>query len=556
MEIFRLECCDLADGFEHLTITEMRWQGVYLYISMALGDGTAGAYEFALTDKAGKRVFPLEEFDGKTGRLTLNITNLGGGRMADNGVWFFRYRPKGSNAQWENLLITHEVGYSLANLDKVYRYGGMAYAYAVTFAIVGEGETLSCSMTCTYLVKNDTPRRRVFRAESSRLVPRMQRRLIDALECGINGIYQLAARLCPKRGNRVLLMSESRVPMNGNLKALDDRIRERGLDKSRLKMSYWFRKTLEGNRFRILLIWLRLAFLAAKQDIIFVDDYCPFFNSVKLHPKTRLVQVWHAGVGFKSVGYARFGTDGSPKPQRCCYRQQDYAIVGGEALREVYAEVFGMDKEQCLPYGLMRLDGYLAPEKAAAFRETFYAEHPDLAGKKIILFAPTFRGASQRTSYYPYDKLDFGKIYEMCGEEYVFLIKQHPFIPKKVCIEAAYADRIRDFSDFPDINDLFYVTDILITDYSSNIYEFSLHGKPMLFFVFDKEEYELTRGVHRTVDEYAPGKLCRTCDDLIAAIRQKDFALEKTRRFVEENFDHSDGLASDKVIDYLILGDK
>ncbi|MBQ1413800.1 MAG: CDP-glycerol glycerophosphotransferase family protein [Clostridia bacterium] len=541
----------MADGGGMLTMTRMRWQGVYLFITLSGENLTR--YEVCLTDKSGKRVFPLDEWDTQTGLLTVNITNLGGGRMADNGVWFFRYRVRDSHDAWKDLPITREVGYSLAGLDKVYRYGGIAYAYAVTFAIEGEGEALHCSMTCTYLVKNDTSRRRVFRAESSRWGSRMQRQLIYGLECGINGIYQIMSRLTPKKGTRVLLLSESRVPMNGNLKALDERIKARRLDKSTLKLSYWFHKTLEGSRFKILLLWLRLAFLAARQDIIFVDDYCPFFNSVTLHPQTTLVQVWHAGVGFKSVGYARFGTDGSPKPERCCYRQQDYAIVGGEALREVYAEVFGMDKKQCLPYGLMRLDGYLDPAKQAVFRETFYREHPELSGKKLILFAPTFRGASQRTSYYPYDKLDFAKIYEMCGDEYRFLIKQHPFISHKVPIGERYADRIFDFTSFPDINDLFYVTDILITDYSSNIYEFSLLERPMLFFVFDKEEYELTRGVHRTVDQYAPGKLCRTCGELIAAIETGDFEQEKARRFVAENFDHSEGLAADRVIDNLIL---
>ena len=112
-------------------------------------------------------------------------------------------------------------------------------------------------------------------------------------------------------------------------------------------------------------------------------------------------------------------------------------------------------------------------------------------------------------------------------------------------IDPAYADRIIDFSDFPDINELFYVTDILITDYSSNIYEFSLHRKPIIFFVFDKEEYELTRGVHRTIDEFAPGKICKTFDEVAMAILQNDFDIEKTYQFVRDNFDSSVGLSSD-----------
>ena len=59
-----------------------------------------------------------------------------------------------------------------------------------------------------------------------------------------------------------------------------------------------------------------------------MDDYAPLFNWLKLKSGTELIQLWHAGVGFKAVGYARFGKKGTPNPWRCCYRQLDYAIVG------------------------------------------------------------------------------------------------------------------------------------------------------------------------------------------------------------------------------------
>ena len=76
---------------------------------------------------------------------------------------------------------------------------------------------------------------------------------------------------------------------------------------------------------------------------------------------------------------------------------------------------------------------------------------------------------------------------------------------------------------------------------------------PIIFFVFDKEEYELTRGVHRTIDEFAPGKICKTFDEVAMAILQNDFDIEKTYQFVRDNFDSSEGLSSDKVIDNIIL---
>lgn len=534
-----------------ILIKTLRWDNIYLKAGL---EGDLEGAEFAVADKGSGKVYPVDWFDPETGELTVNVTNIGGAKMLSNGVWYLKCRAGGG--EWSVIPITLEVGYCLNGMDKVFRYAGTCYACVYTLVPVRDGEKLIFEMTFTYMVRNDNIRKRKFRVEAPKFKKRFIKKLIYFLENIINLIYQIVSHVTPKNGTRVLLMSESRCPINGNLKAIDDRIRERGLDKTRLKMSYFFVKILEDdNDLKILRTWLKLAFITARQDVILIDDYSTFFNNVKIHPKTTLVQVWHAGVGFKAVGYARFGKKGTPNPWRCCYRQIDYAIVGGEFLREVYAEVFGIDRERCLPYGLPRLDNYLDAKKVAVFRRDFYDKNPDWQGRKIILFAPTFRGPSQRTAYYPYEMLDWEKIYDFCGDEYLFVIKQHPFIMTPPEIAPKYAGRIIDFSRYPDINELFYVTDILITDYSSNIYEFSLHRKPMLFYAFDKEEYELMRGLHRTLDRHAPGKVCRTTEELLDAIGKGDFEMERLYRFVRENFDNTEGLASDKVIDNIILHD-
>ena len=77
----------------------------------------------------------------------------------------------------------------------------------------------------------------------------------------------------------------------------------------------------------------------------------------------------------------------------------------------------------------------------------------------------------------------------------------HPFVIEDVEIPKEYESRIFNFKDYPNINYLYYITDILITDYSSNYYEYALMNKPMLFYTYDREIYELTRGVHRSVKD-------------------------------------------------------
>ena len=339
--------------------------------------------------------------------------------------------------------------------------------------------------------------------------------------------------------------------MGGNLKALDERLKERKLDKE-YKISYSFSKTLQQSKWKTFLTWSRLLWLIAKQDIIFVDDYVPIFKTIHLRKDTRLVQLWHAGVGFKSVGYSRFGRSGSPLPLDSCHRQYTNAVVGGKGLIEVYEEVFGIPKESILPYGLARLDGYMDSGKIEKYKENFYSIYPELRSKKIILFAPTYRGKTQDEAYYPSEWITTEQIRELCGDEYIFAYKMHPFITEKVVIDESCKSFVYDFSAEKDINELFYVTEILITDFSSNIYEFSLQKKPIIFFAPDKDFYQLTRGVHRTLDE-APGVVCVTFDEVIKTVHEKVFQTDKVEKFVEDSFDDQKKLASDSLIDNLIL---
>ena len=567
---------------DDIQIVNISWDRIYLHIK--LEGSNLASREFAVATRREKYLYPVK-FNEETSEVVLNITNIYGQQMLENGDWYLKYRNekfdeekeayeaelqeykelKAANPgekfekpwrpyRWKDIPATLEVCYSMKDLDKIYRYSANNYAYIVTFAPLQTREELICTIKCTFMVKQFDPHKRYFTVETKKRKKQFKKWLIYTLEKLLNILYQIVANVTPKNGKNILIMSETR-DMGGNLKALDDRLKERGLDKE-YNIRYHFFKTLEHKRPEILLSWIKLAFQAGRADFIFVDDYTPFYKYVDVHPKTTLTQVWHAGVGFKSVGYARFGEAGSPYPYASSHRKYDYAIVGGEALRDVYAEVFGIDRENCLPFGLMRMDGYMEQERIDAFRTQFYEEYPQLKDKKIILFAPTFRGKGQRTANYPYSVLEQDKIYEMCGDEYVFLIKMHPFVRKRMEIEEQYQDKIIEFSDFPDINQLFYVTDILITDYSSNIYEYALQKKPIISFAYDKDQYELIRSVHRSLDKYAPGKVCQTMDELVDTIKNEDFEMDRLYKFLEENYDDAEGYASDRVIDYIILGKK
>lgn len=484
-------------------------------------------------------------------RFRFNIAAIRGRQFLENGRWRIMAATKEGNFV---CYVSHEVAYNFDLYSRIFRYGGGKYAYNVSFSSLMEEEKYLWFYINTYfMIKNDHWKKRRYVQEALTVLGKFNRMYMYTAITLMRLFYLFWSHVFPKRGKNVLLMSETKDYLWGNLKAIDDRLRERGLDK-KFHISYSFRKAVGTHKSA--LSWAKLIFMIAKQDYIFVDDYVPVFGFLKLRKKTKLIQVWHAGVGFKSVGYSRFGKRGTPFPSGSCHKKYDYVLVGSKELVEVYSEVFGIEEEAFLPVGMPRLDGFLDEDRINSFREEFYQTYPKMKGKKIILFAPTFRGGGQKSAHYNYEWIDLKRVYDFCGDEYLFLIKMHPFVQDPIYLPSIYKDRIIDFASYPNINDLYYVTDILITDYSSNYFEYSLMKRPVLFYTPDRELYELSRGVHRSVKDSAPGKVCDTFDELMEALKNHDYEIEKIYQFVEDNFDNYDGHAADKAIDRILLGKK
>jgi CDP-ribitol ribitolphosphotransferase len=103
---------------------------------------------------------------------------------------------------------------------------------------------------------------------------------------------------------------------------------------------------------------------------------------------------------------------------------------------------------------------------------------------------------------------------------------------------------------------LLHVIDLLITDYSSIIYEYSLLNRPMAFYAKDYLEYQVIRGFHKPYVETAPGPVCQTMDELADVIARGKFDTKKLDRFREENFNHIDRSNSDRFIDWLLLDNR
>jgi CDP-ribitol ribitolphosphotransferase len=228
-------------------------------------------------------------------------------------------------------------------------------------------------------------------------------------------------------------------------------------------------------------------------------------------------------------------------------------LMGSQSAAVHYAEAFRQPLGRFRSdLGIPRTDVLFGEERIARTRAAVRARYRLPEGRRVILYAPTFRGDSV-TDARATDDLDFGVLRAALGDDHVLLVRLHPFVHSRTVIGPDLAGFAIDVSDHPDINELMLVSDVLVTDYSSAIFEFSLLGRPMIFFAPDYEAYEKERGFYFDYRTGVPGPVVETSEALAEYIRAGDFDLERVARFRDASFDVADGGSATRVTDALIL---
>jgi CDP-glycerol glycerophosphotransferase len=145
--------------------------------------------------------------------------------------------------------------------------------------------------------------------------------------------------------------------------------------------------------------------------------------------------------------------------------------------------------------------------------------------KKVILYAPTWKDDEQNESWEHYFNLeiDLQRLYEEFGDEYVIILKMHHLVSENLRIDDAMKDFAIDLSDYDDIQELYVMADMLITDYSSVFFDYAHSRRPILFFVPDLNHYiENVRGLYLNMEKELPGPLIKDNDELIDIIKNID----------------------------------
>ncbi|MDD5952156.1 MAG: CDP-glycerol glycerophosphotransferase family protein [Oscillospiraceae bacterium] len=299
---------------------------------------------------------------------------------------------------------------------------------------------------------------------------------------------------------------------------------------------------------------------AATASVIFVNDACNVISAVPIRKETTVIQLWHACGAFKRFGLStaelKFGNSREQAKRFPSYKNLDYVTVSSPEVCWAYAEAMDLEdeREKIVPVGVARTDLFYRPETREHARQSLLRAMPGASEKKVLLYAPTFRG-SPANAVLP-DKLDLDAMYRSFSEEYVLLIKHHPFIREIHPIPEQYRSFAKDVTQEMTIEELLCVSDVCISDYSSLIFEYSLFEKPMLFYAYDLDDYFDWRGFYYDYESLTPGPVVNTMEALIDQLHHvEDLDLTPVKAFREKFMSACDGHASERIL-RLAFGDR
>lgn len=357
-------------------------------------------------------------------------------------------------------------------------------------------------------------------------------------------------RKFPQKNNKITLLTNKNHSFEANLEYIAKELDNRNNAGKNYEYKFIPKDSLSFSNIRD---------FASSKYVFLVDNFFPLaFMNVE---GMKWVQLWHGTGLFKKFGYDLLN-DEDKKIMEMFAPKIDLVSVSSENVADIYARNFYVDKSKVKPFGVPRNDFYdeehLSDDYLSNLRESFEKDYPQLKGKKLVLYAPTFREDPKNNAVFDY--FDVEKFLNELGDEYALAIRLHPNY-KRFCDEEHNIDLedltnrydIINFTGFKDEQKLLILADILVADYSSIMVDYTILKKPAILFDYDLEDYLYKeRGFYFDYEEMVPGKIVYNIDELIEAIKEEDFRLERMEEFLKLQFGEFKPNSSKLILDYIL----
>lgn len=289
-------------------------------------------------------------------------------------------------------------------------------------------------------------------------------------------------------------------------------------------------------------ILVQMYHIATSRTVV-LDSYCIPISILKQRKKLRVIQIWHAMGALKKFGLSIRGEEegSNPKLAKAMRMHRNYTcvIASGKSCIKPFAEAFGCSEEIIEIASLPRVDRLMSDKQRQSIMDKIFDRYPELkqtkdCNKKIIVYAPTFRKHRDISNEI------VSLIREIKAEDRIIVIKKHPLMElsmeesKGVIIDNSFSTE-----------EMLYIADFVISDYSAIVFEAALLEKRMCFFAFDLDEYKSSRSFYLDYDSEMPGDICRTAYEVETALRDSHFDVEAVRRFARSYVEKTDDVTKD-----------
>jgi len=322
------------------------------------------------------------------------------------------------------------------------------------------------------------------------------------------------AKRRPVKHNRIAFVTNESDHLTGDLKLIYDMLEKQGTYELVPVLIDYTEKTMKNN-FLYMLNCFRQLFVISTSKLVLITDNNYVISNFKREGVT-VVQIWHAAGAIKKFGNAI--------ERAYPIAGYDYVIANAPYWKKPYSQAFSVPEDHVEITGMPRLDALCDNTYIRESQAWFYKKHPQLKDKKILLYAPTFRGdLYQGFTSVPFDAQ---KVLSDLDEDWVILYKYHPLL-KGAHLEDS--DRVINMNG-ENTHRLFCVADALVSDYSSIIFDFALLDKPMYFFVPDFDQYFTERGLFVDYEKVMPGAIVHDERELALAVcANRDYDIQAFR---------------------------
>ena len=283
--------------------------------------------------------------------------------------------------------------------------------------------------------------------------------------------------------------------------------------------------------------------------VIVIDCELEYLRGIRLRPEQKVIQLWHKNGAFRRFGVDKNTTESHFKEYKNHSQYSDVA-VSGEYVRQFYTHAFGIDYETVKALGSPSTDELLGSSFVQVNRDIIENKHPLLKNRKVYVYFPTYRESEGELAQLD-PKIDWAKLNRELADDEIFVVSRHPLTPE-VFFKDAFYSRVKDYTKDP-TTELLSLADVIITDYSSIIFDASLLNKPMVFYCSDFGEFE--PDFYLDYDNALPGEIVKDSEKLLEAIRRAPDVsdAEKIAAFREKYMGACDGRSTERIL--RLIGD-